>query len=86
MVRTYNRISNRQTWSEENMSKAVDFVIEGGKLYTASINFDVPRENLQRKVALFHDEKDEAAIPVKNRKYSQNKIYQFITNIMPISF
>nr|CAD7265705.1 unnamed protein product [Timema shepardi] len=51
MPRKYIRISNRQNWSEENMAKAIDEVIQGNMSYKkASFTYDLPQSTLEDRV------------------------------------
>ncbi|CAK1544205.1 unnamed protein product [Leptosia nina] len=52
MVRKYERISGRQSWSEEEMAKAVAAVVSGKMGYKlAARTFQIPRSTLQRRAS-----------------------------------
>ncbi|XP_037977146.1 uncharacterized protein LOC105386913 [Plutella xylostella] len=52
MVRKYERLSGRQSWSEEDMAKAVGAVVSGKMGYKlAARTFHIPRSTLQRRAS-----------------------------------
>ncbi|CAH2067333.1 unnamed protein product, partial [Iphiclides podalirius] len=52
MVRKYERMSGRQSWSEEDMAKAVAAVVSGKMGYKlAARTFHIPRSTLQRRAS-----------------------------------
>ncbi|XP_023950599.1 uncharacterized protein LOC112054894 isoform X1 [Bicyclus anynana] len=52
MVRKYERMSGRQSWSEEEMAKAVAAVVSGKMGYKlAARTFHIPRSTLQRRAS-----------------------------------
>lgn len=52
MVRKYERLSGRQSWSEEDMAKAVAAVVSGKMGYKlAARTFHIPRSTLQRRAS-----------------------------------
>ncbi|XP_063839088.1 uncharacterized protein LOC135088136 [Ostrinia nubilalis] len=52
MVRRYERMSGRQSWSEEDMAKAVAAVVSGKMGYKlAARTFHIPRSTLQRRAS-----------------------------------
>lgn len=54
MARTYKRKTNRQSWDEISMAKAMEAVLENGSpLQTAAKKFNVARNTLRRRLLLF---------------------------------
>ncbi|XP_053603058.1 uncharacterized protein LOC128671011 isoform X1 [Plodia interpunctella] len=52
MVRKYERMSGRQSWSEEDMARAVAAVVSGKMGYKlAARTFHIPRSTLQRRAS-----------------------------------
>lgn len=52
MVRKYERMSGRQSWSEEEMARAVAAVVSGKMGYKlAARTFHIPRSTLQRRAS-----------------------------------
>ncbi|CAG9566594.1 unnamed protein product [Danaus chrysippus] len=52
MVRKYERMSGRQSWSEEEMAKAVAAVVSGKMGYKlAARTYHIPRSTLQRRAS-----------------------------------
>ncbi|KAL0849519.1 hypothetical protein ABMA28_013790 [Loxostege sticticalis] len=52
MVRRYERMSGRQSWSEEDMAKAVAAVVSGKMGYKlAARTYHIPRSTLQRRAS-----------------------------------
>ncbi|XP_014362077.2 chaetoglobosin A biosynthesis cluster protein C [Papilio machaon] len=52
MVRKYERMSGRQSWSEEDMAKAVAAVVSGKMGYKlAARTYHIPRSTLQRRAS-----------------------------------
>lgn len=49
-MRNYKRRSNRNTWTEESMRRAITAVNEGIRLFKAAVQFGVPRSTLRRRV------------------------------------
>ena len=59
MPRTYVRRSNRQSWSQDALNKAIEVVLEGKKISVASIEFEIPYETLRRKVKEFQNRSED---------------------------
>lgn len=59
MPRNYKRTTNRQSWDEENMKRAIMEVIEGNSGYrVASRNFSVPQSTLEDRVKKYRKNKN----------------------------
>lgn len=65
MVRKYERLSGRQSWSEEEMAKAVAAVVAGKMGYKlAARTFQIPRSTLQRRASKIRYQLPDDAKPV----------------------
>lgn len=65
MVRKYERISGRQSWSEEDMAKAVTAVVSGKMGYKlAARTFHIPRSTLQRRASKVRYQMPEDTKPI----------------------
>ena len=64
------RVNESQSWSEDDIRKAVEDVKRGGKLSAVSKLHNVPRETLRRKVKLLVKEEKEEGIALKSSRFS----------------
>ncbi|GBP81042.1 hypothetical protein EVAR_41038_1 [Eumeta japonica] len=65
MVRKYERLSGRQSWSEEDMAKAVAAVVCGKMGYKlAARTYHIPRSTLQRRASKVRYQQHEEPKPL----------------------
>lgn len=65
MVRKYERLSGRQSWSEEDMAKAVAAVVSGKMGYKlAARTFHIPRSTLQRRASKIRYQQPDEPKPI----------------------
>ena len=50
MVRVYKRKTNRQSWSDEQMQKAIQKLLDGHKCKSVANEFGIPRSTLQKRI------------------------------------
>ncbi|KAL7302065.1 hypothetical protein TKK_0005298 [Trichogramma kaykai] len=52
MVNNYKKKTNKNSWTEEQMQQAIDFVKDGKSILASAQEFGIPRSTLQKKLKL----------------------------------